>query len=210
MSQTRIWNFGDTFTAEKTKQVQAALNLPGVYLGYNITVTSPTKIAISANGYLLQPDGILVTETLPVSLTMATLPTIATIYTITCRHTDVQTIGGTPALYAIEVGNFAINSLSDGVVLGWITHPGGALPLIASYITLAPKAGGNVQINSDGSYTILQDLYVEGELGIKVFNGVFPTLNSDYSLCIYINAGIPTLVTKIGAQYYGVPLVTIP
>jgi len=141
MSQSRIWNFGDPFTAEKTKQVQKVLNCPGVYSGYDISIIGTNKISLAAGGYLLQPDGVIVTESIAIQLILATLPSIATIYTITCRHTDVQNIGGAAAIYAIEKGNYPINSLSDGVVIGWIHHPGGAAPFIISMITQAQKNG---------------------------------------------------------------------
>jgi len=144
MTQVRVWNYGDTFTAAKAKEAQVALNCPGVYTGYDISVTDTNKIRLSADGFLLQPDGVLITETVAISLTLATLPAIATTYTITCRHDDEDIVGGTEASYAIETGNFAAGSLSNGVVIGWISHPGGAVPLDVSYITQSPKNGCDV------------------------------------------------------------------
>lgn len=208
MSQQRILNYGDDFTYDKYKVAQGALNTPGVYSGYNITVVAPSIVGLSANGYLLQPDGILVTESTLVQLALATLPTVATVYTITCRHTDIEEFGGAPAIYAIEVGNYSVGSLSNGVVLGWINHPGGSVPLSLSFITQAVKNGGSVQINTDGSYSITESLYVDGELGIKTFiSPSIPILSEDYALCVYDSGTTLYLVTKKGSNYYKVPFV---
>lgn len=144
MTQVRIFNYGDPFTADRIKEAQLALNCPGVYTGFDISVTDTNSIALSADGYLLQPDGILITETVAVPLVLSTLPSLATTYTITCRHTDANVLGGVNAVYAIETGNFAVRSLSDGVVIGWIYHPGAAVPLDLSFIEQAPKNGCDI------------------------------------------------------------------
>lgn len=149
MTQVRIWNYGDTFTADKTKEAQKALNCSGVYSGFDITVLDTNKISLSADGYLLEPNGILISETSSVSLTIAVLPASSTEYTITCRHDDENVLGGTEAVYSIEVGNFAVGSLSNGVVIGWIHHPGGAAPLNISFIEQAPKNGCGLPAHSD-------------------------------------------------------------
>lgn len=141
MTQVRIWNYGDTFTANKIKEAQNALNCPGVYSGFDISVLDTNKIALSSDGYLLEPDGVLISETAAVSITMASLPAAVTEYTITCRHDDADVLGGTEAVYAIEIGSYAVGSLSNGVVIGWIHHPGGAAPLNISFIEQAPKNG---------------------------------------------------------------------
>lgn len=152
MTQQRIWNYGDTFTAEKIKQAQGALNCSGVYSNYNISVYDVNKLSLSANGFLLQPNGILITETGAVILTLNTLPSLATTYTITCRHTDVNQLGGAEAVYDIEEGNFAVGSLSDGVVLGWIYHPGSAVPFDLSFIEEAPKNGCDIPAHASTHY----------------------------------------------------------
>jgi hypothetical protein len=151
MSQQRIWNFGDPFTAEKTKQIQKVLNCPGVYEGFDISAFSATKISLSADGWLLQPDGIMITETADVQLTLASMPSASTTYTVTCRHTDAKTIGGSVAVYAIEKAVYSVGSLSDGVVLGWIYHPGGALPLTDPLVVIvtAPKNGCDLIAHAD-------------------------------------------------------------
>lgn len=135
MAQQRIWNFGDTFTAIKAKNAQRALNKPGRYLGYDITVTDTDKIQLAADGYVLLPNGVLVTENSPVSLLFSFLPVVPTTYSVTVRHTDANVIGGTAATYAIESGELA-EVLADGVVIGYIDHPGGAVALTQSMVRM--------------------------------------------------------------------------
>jgi hypothetical protein len=136
MSQIRIWNYGDTFTASKVKQAQRVLNIPGVYEGYTITVSDTNKVTLAANGYLLLPDGVLVTENVDIVLTLSTLPAAAKTYTITCRHSDSDIIGGVAAVYTIEEDPI---TLADGVAIGYINYPGGAVPLLQSYVVQAPR-----------------------------------------------------------------------
>jgi hypothetical protein len=128
MAQKRTWNFGDTFSAKKAKDAQKALHLPGRYTGYNATVLASDKISLSSDGVVLLPNGILVSEDTNINITFPTLPSVATVYSITVRHSDINTIGGAPAVYAIETGELP-SVLSDGVVICWVYHPGGAVAL---------------------------------------------------------------------------------
>lgn len=136
MTQRRIWNFGDTFTSEKAAILSAALHSPGVYSGYLPTITDTDSLSLSS-GFLMLPSGIVVTESSPIEMRIYPLPAAATNYTLTCRHTDRDLIGGQAALYAVETG--LISSLPDGVVLAYIKYPGGAVPL--SYSHLFPVRG---------------------------------------------------------------------
>lgn len=139
MSQQRIFDFGATFTANRAKTAQQALNQVGVYTGFDLTVTDVDRIQASSLGYLMVPNGTLVTETVALDFRIAILPSDATTYTVTCRHDDQNIIGGVPAVYAIEVGYFT--SLTNGAILGWIFYPGGAVPLDISFVVTTTKVG---------------------------------------------------------------------
>ena len=131
MTQRRIWNFGDTFTSEKASTLSLALHSPGVYSGYVPVITDPDTFTLGS-GFLMLPSGIVVGESSPVELRIYPLPAAATNYTITCRHTDRDLIGGQAALYAVEPG--LLTSLTDGVAIAYIRYPGGAVPLAYSHI----------------------------------------------------------------------------
>lgn len=146
MAQIRIWDFGSPFSAERGREVNRALNEPGCYAGYDISVINADTIELSANGYLLMPSGLLVSETSAIRLRKSPLPGFATNYTITCRHIDDPVIGGSQAVYAIEDGLFDVGSLVNGVVIGWIIYPGGGVALDQTFITKAPcgPASGSI------------------------------------------------------------------
>jgi hypothetical protein len=133
MTQTRIWNFGDTFTSERADTVQGAVHETGVYVGYDISTPDTDKIALST-GFLLLPSGILVGEDVAIELTLSPLPAAATTFTITVRHTDSDVIGGSTAIYALETGELLPAAVTDGVVIGYIRHPGSAVALASSFI----------------------------------------------------------------------------
>lgn len=144
MAQQRTWNFGDTFTAKKAKNAQRALNLPGRYIGYDATVTDTDKITLAADGYALMPNGVLVSEDAPINIKFTSMPMAVTTFSITLRHSDVNTLGGSTAVYALETGELS-EILSDGVVLCYVDHPGGAVslydPSVVIRMTSSQQAG---------------------------------------------------------------------
>lgn len=133
MTQTRIWNYGDTFTAFRADTVQFALHEPGVYRGYDIIVTDTDKIELTT-GFLMLPSGIVVGEDVNIELILAIAPAAATTYTVTIRHIDSDVIGGAAATYAIETGELLPAAVTDGIVLGYIRHPGGGVALSTDFI----------------------------------------------------------------------------
>lgn len=136
MTQIRIWNYGDTFTSYRASTTQLALHSPGVYRGYDLTVTDVDVVTLET-GFVLLPSGILVGEDVPTELRFTVLPASATTYSITMRHADADVIGGQAATYAIELGE--LTTISNGIVLGWVRHPGGAVPLDPSFVFSARK-----------------------------------------------------------------------
>ena len=136
MAQKRTWNFGDTFTSEKARDAQKALHRAGRYTGYAVTVFDTQTLQIASGGFALLPNGIVVTETSNVLIDFSTLPSTATRYYLTIRHTDVPTLGGAAAVYELESGTLLSEVLEDGIVLAYIDHPGGGVTLQDSFITL--------------------------------------------------------------------------
>ena len=61
----------------------------------------------------------------------------ATNYTVVATHENRLITEGVPVEYAIQAGLSA--TVTDGVVLGWIYHPGGGVPLAAAHLVEAPK-----------------------------------------------------------------------
>jgi hypothetical protein len=130
MSQVRIYNFGDALTSTSIAIVSQNLYKPGVYSGYDISIVDSNTIEM-AIGYVLMPDGLLITETTPIQLAIEVLPNTATTYTIYIEHEDAKQLGGTAAPYYLVAGYVPVaQAIANGrVILGWIFHPGNSVPL---------------------------------------------------------------------------------
>jgi hypothetical protein len=137
MAQLRYYNYGGALDNESEKVVQYALNAKGVYRGFSLSVDTNNNLVLG-DGYGLQYDGVVWTENASITFVF-TAPAVATIYTLVATHEDRTMLGGVPVVYELEVGELTNDDVSDGVVLGWIHHPGGGTPLIQAYITEAPK-----------------------------------------------------------------------
>jgi len=138
MTQTRIWNYGDTFTSFRGTTVMGELHSPGVFSGYDISILDTDKISVSS-GFLLLPSGTLVGEDVALEFILDPLPAAATVYTLTCRHTASDVIGGQAALYALEVGELVPSAILDGIPIAYIYYPGGSVPLEDYFIVPVHK-----------------------------------------------------------------------
>jgi hypothetical protein len=93
-------------------------------------------------GALLLPTGIVVVEdsTVAVQIDGIFPPSAPTNYTVKTEHSEAAMglIGGEAMTYAVEASLLSVQP-TNGVVLGWIRHPGGGIALADSMITMAPK-----------------------------------------------------------------------
>lgn len=137
--QRRFGNFGTPDTSEEDKTARFSLNRKGVYSNFNLSVDTLGNLLIQT-GFALQPDGILWTEDSDVTLSF-TPPGPATNYTVVAEHEDRQVQGGTAVTYSIDTG--LLSGITDGVVLGWIHHPGGGAPLDTTHLQIAPRRQAN-------------------------------------------------------------------
>lgn len=138
MAQQRLWNFGDTITHTKLITSYQVLFDQGVYSGYDISLVDQSTIEVSS-GYLLLPDGIILHETDSFRITLIVAPAVATTYTIVVTHEDANLIGGTGAVFNLQTGFFAEGSVPNGVVIGWIYHPGSAAAFESWMFVQPPK-----------------------------------------------------------------------
>lgn len=136
MSQIRVVNFGDTLTSKLIGTILSSLSVPGIYAGYDVAVIDPQTIEIRDNtnptgnvGYLLLPDGVLLSETLPVRLTFGVFPNSATVFTIVATHVDAKQFGGSAATYTILTGFYAKGAVAGGTVIAWVQYPGQGVAL---------------------------------------------------------------------------------
>lgn len=124
MTQTRRYDFGALLTQAGTKTLAGHLFLPGIYDNMDPVVVSPALLRLTAGAYLL-PNGVLVVESTDVDIIPPT-PSVATNYTLTADHDDVQAVGGSPATYTWRTGllpRFG-NPNPNSLAILWLRHPG--------------------------------------------------------------------------------------
>lgn len=137
MGQERYYNYGGTASNEAENLIHSTLNPKGVYQGMDLSANLDKNVQIDI-GSALQPNGVLWRETAEVTLVFSA-PGPPSDYTVVALHTDRNILGGVAVEYELQDGIFTDNDITSGVVLGWIYHPGGGLPLIDDYIQSAPK-----------------------------------------------------------------------
>lgn len=202
MTQKRYWNPNDPFVATKAREVHIGLHVKGVYRRYDVTVVAPDTIEIGTDGFALLPDGICVTESSGLRLRLAVLPSVATEYTITARHTETNQTAGAPVVYAIEAGHLINDDISNGIVLAWIHYPGSG-QLQQSYIELVPLVGQGTSPGGDAGGDLggqYPDPTVVGIQGVPVATGsadgdVLLNVAGEYvptALNTLIGTGIPS------------------
>lgn len=143
MAQKRFTDRGRPYDHEAWRSLYRNTLSPGVYSGYDLSPsgTSASQVDISP-GALLLPSGIVVVEdtTVTVQIEGVFPPSAPTNYTVKTEHSEAAMglIGGEAMTYAVEASLLSVQP-SNGVILGWIRHPGGGVPLDTTQITLAPK-----------------------------------------------------------------------
>lgn len=153
MVQKRVFDYGDPIPSLDDNETRQYLEKAGVYSGFTLGVDTSNNLEIAA-GVGLQPNGIMWQETEEFSLTFSA-PGAPTNYTVVATHSDRQITEGVPVEYAISLG--LSSTVTNGVVLGWIYHPGGGVPLATSHLVDAPKVRDDAQRLVD---TAPRELYV--------------------------------------------------
>lgn len=136
MGQKRLYDFGDPVVSLDDDFTRQYLLPAGVYDGFSLGVDTYADLTFAA-GVGLQPDGIVWQEDASTTLDFSSPPAVATDYSVVATHDNRQITGGIAVEYEIRVG--LVSSLTDGVVLGWIHHPGGGIPLATTHLVDAPK-----------------------------------------------------------------------
>lgn len=137
MSQVRIYNFGATATAGSENLWRSVVIPEGVYQGFKLGVNAFSDLTIEPGGGV-QPNGVVWLEQDIGVIVEFNPPAIASDYTVVALHENREIFGGVAVSYELETG--LLTSVTDGVVLGWIRHPGGGAPLDTTMLQNAPKA----------------------------------------------------------------------
>jgi hypothetical protein len=135
--QTRFYNYGQTYNSAQHNDARFAVTAPGPYQGFGLSADAANNIVIAAgygalhDGYVWKEDG----DNL-VDFSAYILPGAAD-YTICAVHVDRQILGGATVTYEVRAG--IAFTILDGVVLGWVRYPGGAIPLATAHLQKAPN-----------------------------------------------------------------------
>lgn len=156
MSQKRIYDYGDPVTAEDDNLTRRHLNNAGVYTGMDLGVDTSGNLTLAA-GAILLPDGFLCVEDDELTLTFSP-PGRATNYTVVATHDDRSITGGVEVEYAIQSG--LSTTVTDGIPIGWIYHPGGGATLTATMLQDAPKVGEAAATEVDTAPILLQAPFI--------------------------------------------------
>lgn len=143
MAQKRFTDRGRPYDHEAWRSLYKNTMSPGVYSGFTLSpsVLSASQVTI-APGALLLPTGIVVVEDTEVTVQIDGVfpPSTAKDYTVRTYHREIATglIGGEAMTYLVDA-SLLTEQPSDGIILGWIRHPGGGVALEESFITNAPR-----------------------------------------------------------------------
>jgi hypothetical protein len=135
--QTRFYNYGQTYNSAQHNDARFGVTAPGPYRGFGLSADATNNIVIAAgygalhDGYVWKEDG----DNL-VDFSAYILPGAAD-YTICAVHVDRQILGGATVTYEVRAG--IAFTILDGVVLGWVRYPGGAIPLATAHLQKAPN-----------------------------------------------------------------------
>lgn len=147
MPQQRFYDYSKPATSTSENAIHYAIGSKGVYRGMDLGVDATFNNLSVAPGYGLQHDGIIWNESTELTLEFSP-PVVATVYTAIATHDNRPLIGGVAVVYSLQEGELTSADILNGIVLGWIFHPGSTVPLDVSHILSAPKALNEEYVNS--------------------------------------------------------------
>lgn len=127
MTQRRYIDYGAEAIASGIKNILASFITPGILSGGNFIANAADRLLIEPFS-VIQHNGIIIDESEAQYLTIPNT-TPAMNYTVVYSHTDQDVIGGEPALLELFSGIQTIETVTDGIILGWVIYPGGSIPL---------------------------------------------------------------------------------
>jgi hypothetical protein len=181
MSQKRFLNFGTTADAGKTKAIVQQLFGAQLLRGdvSFFSTVPPDQLVLQPHAVVFD-SGLVLAEDEVVAVTIATSSASAN-YTIYYEHIDADQIGGAAATLR-TVGGLQ-TSVSNGVVLGWVVYPGGAVPLDNTMVFSAVEAQVNagrgfaetVKTANDGT-VIARDSTITTQAGSSTIRALSQTI----------------------------------
>lgn len=155
MTQHRFFNSGTPADAAVFKEMLTGLTGKTVLSGGDLGVaaapapTQPDRIVVQPIWLVLDSprltqqgttrNNLLLYEDEPKQIVVP-ISSAAANYTLVYRHTDADVFGGNAATLALENGLLRNENITDGLVIGYVVYPGGAVGLTSTMLIPAPRA----------------------------------------------------------------------
>ena len=135
MSQKRIQDFGSPVVASSLKTLNSAFVTSAILNGNEFVVDGTDRLRINP-GTAVTGQGVIIIEDETKFLTIVNT-SIPVDYTIFYSHVDADISGGIPAILTLDTGLLDEASI-EGVILGYVRYPGGAVPLAPEHFVQPP------------------------------------------------------------------------
>jgi len=135
MSQKRIQDFGSPVVASSLKSLNKAFVTSALLDGNQFVVDGTDRLRINP-GSAVTKQGVIIIEDEAKFLTIPNT-SVPVDYTIFYFHQDANISGGVPAELTLDSG-LLTESVIDGVILGYVRYPGGAVPLATEHFIQPP------------------------------------------------------------------------
>lgn len=132
MSQKRYINFGTDADAGKVKAINSQFFAPQVLRADEpfFSASPPDQLLIQPHSCIFE-SGIVLVEDEEIAITISTSFNSAN-YTLYYEHLDEDNIGGIAA--SLKTAGGLLQTVDNGVILGWVVYPGGSVPLDSSML----------------------------------------------------------------------------
>lgn len=158
MGQSRIQDYGSPVVARSLKTLVKSLVRPTRLQGLDFIVDAPDRLRITP-GNAVTDQGVIISETEAkvIPITNSSNPVDYTIY---YAHVDADISGGVSADLTIDTGLLTAEVV-DGVILGYIRYPGGAVPLSSVHFVQTPplSIGTVAPSREEANWTIPTSTY---------------------------------------------------
>jgi len=153
MTQRRIQDFGSPIVASSLKNLSKAFVVGKILEGNTFIVDGTSRVRVNP-GSAITGQGVIILEDEPKFIAVPNT-SVAQDYTIFYSHIDADISGGVPAILTLDSG-LLTEDVVDGVILGYVRYPGGAVPLAQEHFIQPPVLKiGDVNPTEDNELWVL-------------------------------------------------------
>lgn len=135
MSQRRIQDFGTPVVAASIKSLAKSFVVGEILEGMEFVVDGTNRVRVNP-GSAITHEGVIIIEDEFKFIEIAS-SSVPMDYTIFYSHVDADISGGVPAVLTLDSG-LLTKEFVEGVILGYVRYPGGAVPLATEHFIQPP------------------------------------------------------------------------